>query len=63
MKELRACLAATVQFRWRTVSAVRITFPPFRKKKERVSCMGERNGTVAAKQALRDRGGEHNRGT
>ena len=39
-------------FRWATVSAVKIAFPPFWNWRELTICIGEWNGTVASKQAI-----------
>ena len=49
---LRACLATTVPFRWVAISAVKTICSPFWKWRKRVICMGKRNRTVVAKQAL-----------
>ena len=48
----KSCLVTTVLFRSPTVSTVKRVFFPFLNGRKRTFCMGERNGTVATKQAL-----------
>ena len=49
---IRACLPKIGQLLWATFSAMKMTFPPLRNGRERVTHMGERNGRVISKQAL-----------